>query len=314
MVRIGTWNLENLYLPGGEFGPRTPAAYDAKLASLAQTIVELEPDVLAVQEVGDPQALDEVAAAVGGTWWIELAAPDGRGIRAGLLSRLPLTGVTQVSAFPERLQPVLVDDDGTTLSSMGRPALAATVQVGNTAIELVSCHLKSKLLTFGDGRFAPRDEGERARAAVYALHRRAAEAATVRTRATATLGSDGDRAVVVLGDLNDEPGAATTELLLGPPGSEIGTAGFAQPDRGDAQRLWNLAPLIPEEQRFSRVFRGRRQLIDHLLLSAALVQRVQAGGVTTGIAADTPSVTEDPGARRDAPGSDHRPVFADLDL
>ena len=40
--------------------------------------------------------------------------------------------------------------------------------------------------------------------------------------------------VVVLGDLNDEPLAATTQILLGPPGSEIGTAGFDRPDRGDA--------------------------------------------------------------------------------
>lgn len=44
----------------------------------------------------------------------------------------------------------------------------------------------------------------------------------------------------VTGDLNDTPQAATTQLLLGPPGSEIGTPGFDQPDDGDGQRLWNL--------------------------------------------------------------------------
>ena len=40
--------------------------------------------------------------------------------------------------------------------------------------------------------------------------------------------------------------AATTQILLGPPGSEIGTGGFDRPDQGDAERLWNLAPLLPE--------------------------------------------------------------------
>lgn len=50
----------------------------------------------------------------------------------------------------------------------------------------------------------------------------------------------------------DVPSAATTKMLLGPPGSEIATPGFERPDQGDAFRLWNLAPLIPEERRFSR--------------------------------------------------------------
>jgi endonuclease/exonuclease/phosphatase family metal-dependent hydrolase len=42
-----------------------------------------------------------------------------------------------------------------------------------------------------------------------------------------------DRAVLVMGDFNDEPEAATTQILLGPPGSEIGTGGYDQPDQGD---------------------------------------------------------------------------------
>ena len=40
---------------------------------------------------------------------------------------------------------------------------------------------------------------------------------------------------MVASDLNDEPHAATTQILHGPPGSEVGTGGFDQPDAGDAQ-------------------------------------------------------------------------------
>jgi endonuclease/exonuclease/phosphatase family metal-dependent hydrolase len=39
-------------------------------------------------------------------------------------------------------------------------------------------------------------------------------------------GQGRERAVIVLGDLNDEPTAATTQILLGPPGSEIGRTGL----------------------------------------------------------------------------------------
>jgi hypothetical protein len=45
---------------------------------------------------------------------------------------------------------------------------------------LVTCHLKSKLLTFPNGAFSTRDEALRARYGAYALYRRAAEAVTVR--------------------------------------------------------------------------------------------------------------------------------------
>lgn len=147
-------------------------------------------------------------------------------------------------------------------------------------------HLKSKLLSYPGGRFGPRDEGERARYGAYAIFRRAAEAAAVRVLADGLLDGEGrSRDVAVLGDLNDEPTAATTQILLGPPGSEIGTPAFDHPDGGDAARLWNLAPRIPDDRRYSRVYRGRHELIDHILVSHALLARVDA--VFTG-AAGTP--------------------------
>jgi endonuclease/exonuclease/phosphatase family metal-dependent hydrolase len=118
----------------------------------------------------------------------------------------------------------------------------------------------------------PEDEDQRARHGAYALYRRAAEAATVRSYVDALLDGQGaDRALVLLGDLNDEPAAATTQMLLGPPGSQIATGGFDHPDAGDDMRLWNLAPLIPNGGGYSRIFEGRRELIDHLLVSRRLV-------------------------------------------
>ena len=68
----------------------------------------------------------------------------------------------------------------------------------------------------------------------------------LRHHATALLDGHGqDRALVVLGDLNDEPLAATTQILLGPPGSEFDTGGSTSPTRATRQRLWNIAPHAP---------------------------------------------------------------------
>src|SRR5829696_8103807 len=75
-------------------------------------------------------------------------------------SRLPLSDVEQPSQFPELLAPVQVDDDGDTIDAMGRGALRVRVAAGAHQLDVVTCHLKSKLLSFPRRRFQPRDEGE----------------------------------------------------------------------------------------------------------------------------------------------------------
>jgi endonuclease/exonuclease/phosphatase family metal-dependent hydrolase len=306
---VATWNLENLFRPGSEAGPSDDEQYDAKLTELARVIGEIDPDVLAVQEVGDLDALDDLRRRLDGEWQTRTSEfPDERGIRVGFISRRALRSAEDMREFPSLLEPVQVDDEETKVHEMGRGALKVRVRAGGRSIDLVTCQLKSKLLSYPGGRFNPRDEGERARYAAYALYLRAAEAVTLRAFADELLEDEGrERAVILLGDLNDEPAAATTQIPLGPPGSEIGTPGFDRPDEGDRSRLWNLAPLIPAERRYSRMYEGRPELIDHILVSKALVERVES--VDTG-PGEPPSITDDRAARRDEPVSDHLPVIA----
>ncbi|MFI8928503.1 endonuclease/exonuclease/phosphatase family protein [Streptomyces sp. NPDC053474] len=314
---LGTWNLENLYRPGTPFGPKDEAAYEAKLSALAATVRALDPSLLGVQEVGDPAALEDLAGLLDGTWHTAVSRhADDRGIRVGFLSRLEPQVLADEAAFPARLLPVQKDDAGARVAAAGRGLFAVRIVSRAIAVDAAVCHLKSKLLSYPGGRFQPRDEGERARVGAYALYRRTAEATTLRALADRLLAGDGrTRDVVVLGDLNDEVAAATTQLLLGPPGSELGTPGHATPDRGDAARLWNVAPLIPPERRYSRVTSGRRELIDHVLLSHRLLRRVTTdGGAGTGLpdasgVLELPSVGADPGDRKGAAGSDHAPVW-----
>ena len=217
--------------------------------------------------------------------------------------------VEHVNAFPPQLAAVQQDDRHVIAQTTGRGLLRVRVHADGEPVDLVTCHLKSKLLTFPSGRFSPRDEGERARFAAYALYRRAAEAVSLRRYADELLDGRGrERAVIVLGDLNDEPHAATTQILHGPPGSEIGTGGFARPDQGDASRLWNVYRRIePDARRFSRVFNGRPEMIDHILVSHTFVHRIDSVDTST---PTLPSIGETPASsQHDAP-SDHAPVIA----
>jgi endonuclease/exonuclease/phosphatase family metal-dependent hydrolase len=315
MLKVMTWNLENLFRSGTTYGPKTEDVYRAKLDGLARVIGEQAPDALAVQEVGDPAALDDLEARLHGTWHRHVSThPDRRGIRVAWLSPRPIADPEDIVTFPQPLAPVQSDDQGGVEPAMGRGAVAITVTTdAGRPVRLVTAHLKSKLLTFPGGRFNPRDEGERARYAAYALYRRAAEAATLRSWATGALGGgQGSQPLPVLlcGDLNDTVQAATTQLLLGPPGSEIDTRGFKVPDKGDAQRLWNLAPLMPPGRDYSRINQGRAELIDHILVSDALVRKVDVTSVGAVLAEPLPSITPQPTARLNEPSSDHAPVVA----
>ncbi|WP_419818364.1 endonuclease/exonuclease/phosphatase family protein [Glaciibacter flavus] len=319
MTTIGAWNIENFLEPGGPFGPSDRATVDRKVSLLAETIRSADVDVLSVEEVGDPTAFEELRARLGDGWsgvlstHFEVDHP----IRVGFLSRLPIEESCEFFDIPPLLQAAPTGDDGAPLATMGRGALRIRVRLGADPLDLVAAHLKSKLLSF-PGRtptttsFVPKDEAQRARYGAYALNRRAAEAAAVRGYADDLLAGDGStRLVAVMGDLNDEVRAATTQILQGPPGSEIGSAGENHPDRGDAWRLLNLAPLIPEERRFSRIFEGRKELIDHILVSTALRHRITSADTVTG-ATQLPSITVDAAARKDSPVSDHAMVVATI--
>ena len=311
MITVGTWNLENLFRPGGDFGPKDKVVYEAKLEALAATINAAAPDVLGVQEVGDPLALADLVELLDGDWQSLLSGhfDEDHPIRVGVLSRQPIQPVVDTAAFPTLLQPIQIDDDPQhDVAIMGRGVLA----VDTAAVTVVVCHLKSKLLSFPGGRFFPRNEPERARYGAYALYRRAVEAATARSIVDDLFDSSPGRRLILVGDLNDQPQAATTQILYGPPGSHLGTTGFDRPDKGDARRLWNLATLIPEAERYSRIFEGQRELIDHILVSHALIGQVAAVHAVQD--RKLPSVTEDPAERRAAPDSDHAPIFARIDL
>lgn len=205
-MRVGTWNVENLFTPGTGYGPSEQAVFEEKIAGLAATITDAGLDVVAVQEVGDEDAFTALIDALGSGWAGELSTrfATPHTIRNAILARLPIETVSEHEAIPEELQGIPVDDAGTALTAMGRGALHIRVTAEGQEVNVVSVHLKSNLITYPGGRFSPRDEAERARYAAYGLYRRAAEAIAVRGFADELIDGEGDeKHVVVAGDFND---------------------------------------------------------------------------------------------------------------
>jgi endonuclease/exonuclease/phosphatase family metal-dependent hydrolase len=277
-LRIMTWNVENLFRPHANAPAAERTTYKRKLALIADTLVAQRIEVAAFQEIGSPEALDDLQRALRGEYAHVAMSdqPDPCGIRVAILSRRPFEAVSQFSLL----------SDG----HSHRGALRVQVQVSRRHVSILTAHLKSKLLSFpgpdGTSAFTTNDEQLRAQVAAAALIQRTTEAVTLRNIASALLNrsaAPNDSAalnggasprhgrtrqpVILVGDLNDVPEAATTQILLGPPGSQPGTRAFARADDGDCARLFNLANFIPLERRYSRINNGVAELIDHILVS-----------------------------------------------
>jgi hypothetical protein len=118
----------------------------------------------------------------------------------------------------------------------------------------------------------------------------------------------------VCGDLNDTLDAATTQLLFGPPGSQFGTGGYNRPDKGDRQRLWDVGYWMTPPDDFSRINEGRPELIDHVLISHALIGDLK-DAATVPLAVPSMGLTPQVAPRAAGkPPSDHRPVVAHIDV
>lgn len=273
-ITITTWNLQNL--------KRADPVFTDKLNFLVGTLQALGSDIIALQEILDPDALQDLANRLG--FRHVAAVPDSRHNRVAFLTRNSLQ-VPPLQIDQWQLAPGIevhdFDNNGAikVLPEFPRPAFQITVTHNGRQIDIVTTHLKSKLLTFG-GSFSTKDETRRARTAYFALERRAAEATSLREHVTGLLAAGRD--VIVLGDLNDGSEAATTQILYGPPGSQPRgpddatnpSGAFQRPDDEDNRRMFNVTKLVPESLRWSRRYNGQNELLDHILASQGLMPRV----------------------------------------
>lgn len=242
-----------------------------RIDDLARQIVEGlgAPALLALQEVQDddgPADTGNVDAT--GTWNALIAAieraggpsyafvdrppEDGRdggqpggNIRVGYLhdaARLPL-----VAGSVERLLD-LDPRDGDAFARSRKP-LAAEFEFAGRRILFVNLHLTSRGgSTPLFGAVQPPEVG--------GLARRTEQAAEVRRHLEARLAAEPGLHAVVLGDLNELPFAEPLRVLEGD---------------GTPPRLTNLSGLLPPEERYSFVFEGNAQQLDHVLVSPDLL-------------------------------------------
>jgi endonuclease/exonuclease/phosphatase family metal-dependent hydrolase len=337
---VMTWNVENLFPPGHMVSPGKTvkeADYRAKLKYLTKRILEVKPHVIGLQEVGarsnaDSQTLDDLQNQLDGKYPFKALASktDGRGIRVGFLSRLPIHSTAEILEFPKGEFERIQDWAGKKpIKKMGRIALQIEVEpVAGMRVHVIALHLKSKLVNYpkagGGTSFSPKDENQRATGSGLGLLRRTAEAVAVRFHLNQLMKTAPN--VIVLGDFNDEPQAATSQIFLGPVDADVTTD-----NKADKFGLYNLVDKVsrkggPEndkkflkaKERFSRVGQSGNELLDHILASKSLlgaskdlkkdIWKVKSVRILTdSIVNETVGLNPDERIGRDHP--DHAPVF-----
>jgi uncharacterized protein len=278
-LAIATYNVENL----------APSDPDSKFAALAEGIVTnlSSPDIVAVEEVQDNDGatddgvvaadqtwnklIDAVVAAGGPRYQYREIDPSndadggqpGGNIRVGFLfrtdrglkfvDRSPGDATTATSVVDQHGKPELTHSPGRIDPSDSawddsRKPLVGEFRYHGKPVFVVANHFVAKL---GDdpimGRYQPPSRSSE--------DQRTAQATLVSDFVHSIEAIDSRADVVVVGDLNDFEFSQTASIL---------TAGG---------QLTDLPATLPENQRYTYVYEGNSEVLDHILVSGALLPR-----------------------------------------
>ena len=191
--RIATFNVEGYLLATN--GTRHPKTPDSR-SKVRESVLALRPDILALQEIGGPEALQELQDSLKAEGlalpYSEHVSGFDPTIQVAVLSKFPFAARSSHTnetflLHGRRLR---------TSRGFGEVEIKVTT---NYSFTLLVAHLKSKLAS------NQMDEGEL----------RLEEAKLLREKVDAVLKSNPDADLVVAGDLNDTKGSLPVRTLMG---------------------------------------------------------------------------------------------------
>jgi predicted extracellular nuclease len=262
----------------------TPEQLEIQLTKLAMAI-ELElalPEIMVLQEVENTEITqelgDRVNASAGTNYQaVSFETSDGRGIevaflydddRVDLLEAFQLSGPDVEAAF------------GPSSASPGREPLYGKFQVDGEVVNIVGNHFKSK---GGDtpifGFIQPFERPTEVQ--------RKMQAQVVRDFVDDTvLAADPDALVMVTGDLND--------FQFGEPNEGPNDPVAILEGVGGGEPLTNLVNMEKEQERWTFLFDGNSQVLDHMLVNDALLAELVGTDILHFNAAFPNSLGSDP--------------------
>jgi endonuclease/exonuclease/phosphatase family metal-dependent hydrolase len=259
-IRLATFNLKDFFAPRRD---EERASVAAKVDGVVASLRRARADVVALQEVGSIELLEQLVTALPelGYGPPVVGGEDRRGIRNAILSRLPIQWA-QVHEAKSLPFPRFVDTDPEPFPNripLRRAIVHVRIEAGALGeLDVLTAHFKSGLPA--PMRMASGEPIENAtpyglaESAVRSLVFRAAEALHLRSIVDGVFAHSPDHAICVMGDLNDTLDSLAVNIVRG-----------LEPT--NKHHLRPGAALVPEEARFSCHHGGQPTLIDHVLSS-----------------------------------------------
>ncbi|MBM3321890.1 hypothetical protein FJY69_00175 [candidate division WOR-3 bacterium] len=302
-VKLATFNVHNL----GRIDNPDPATYESKIEYLVDVLGRVDADVVVVNEVREPESFAELADRLGSYSFRALSdpPPEYRVIQTGFLSRLPVQQQGQWFEFPAVL-PEATDAAATLRFRRPVPWFVLGLPNGETLF-CAAVHLKSQRAETDELPAALSLRQSRVLGRALAACKRLLEASGLRCLLDDALEAASGDHFAVLGDFNDGPDSPALAALGALDEDELGTLDFME-----RRRLFAVTRNVPRERAFSYVRRGRRQLIDGILVSQQLSLGLVAVGVESQLLAGDVYWHSERVAGY--PRSDHAPVWASFEL
>lgn len=288
-MRIASFNLENL-----SDGPSARATSAERDAILRPQMERLDADVLCLQEVdarretaSAPRSLSALDILLAGTPYHDFHRASTLRSETGeprdkhnliILSRWPIQHVAQymntlvpapryrcMTANPQASEEAVIWD---------RPILEVRIVLPCGAIlHVINMHLKAPLASFVPGQkigpFAWKSVSGWAEGYYLASIKRAGQALEARMLIDCIFDNEPNALVAVCGDFNAEEQEVPFRILVGD-----------TEDTGNGQltsrELIALEHTLPDHRRFSVIHAGRKQMLDHILVSRPLVAHYQS--------------------------------------
>ncbi len=230
---VATANLLNFANPNRIYYDNAPAynqqQYQHKLQGITELLAKAHADIIAVQEVWDSDALQDLAGLLGFQSehiFIPMASNDstspytqGRGAQdtpaVGIISRFAALETTLLEDIAA--EAVIDIPDIGAYRRFNRPPLLLRVDAYGQPITIITAHLKSKRAFFlrdTKGKLLEdmNDPNIRVRAKLRSLCMRASEAASIRMSIIERLRRTREP-LILLGDMNDVTDSVTTQLM-----------------------------------------------------------------------------------------------------
>ncbi len=301
--KLATFNVHNL----GRADNPDPATYESKLQYLTDVLTRLDADVVVINEVREPESFAELADRLGIYSFRALSdAPEKyRLIQTGFLSRLHVQERGQWFEFPAVL-PEQTDVPSTLRFRRPVPWFKVALP-NNETLFCAAVHLKSQRAESDEvpATLSPRQS--RVLGKALATTKRLLEATGLRSLLDDAVETRAADHFAVLGDFNDGPDSPALAALRALDEDELGTLDFME-----QRRLFAVTRQVPSERAFSYIRRGRRQLMDGILVSPQLSLGLVAVGIENQLLEGDIYWHSERVAGY--PRSDHAPVWALFEL